>query len=341
MPTRKSKNTEQKTPKNPIPDGQLDTAHGIPPNSGKKHTGGGQTANQESNQDKPHIINIVKIPKIDIIEGVEANKIAKTANKISRWSVSGNWLILGVTATLAIIAIKQAKSSQDAAKTAQKTYIADSTNNERVYARDSIKQIKTDSIDSVRESREQDLFKLQHEAFAETKRYDKEKFDNDTVALNLQIKALKQSNDQFVKQNEPYLKVTVDSVTIRFNQLYVFYTVSNLSNTPAMIVSVNTVADIGIYDPALRLAKGTKSNKNIYVIKETPQPNFFPIANYTDDQKKFVNTGLWSVFWDADFEYINQVTNEKRHYIISVKINKTRGDNPPFVDFKTNDNLPK
>ncbi|WP_214070318.1 hypothetical protein [Mucilaginibacter sp. dw_454] len=198
---------------------------------------------------------------------------------------------------------------------------------------------KSDTTESIKRKNDKATFELQQKVYTNSINDAKKRFYIDTQTLHLQIKGLKQTQDQFTKQYEPYLKLNVDSIIVRFNKLYIYYTMFNLTNTPVKVVSIESTAYIRGTESIIPVKMPSPASESMYIIKETPQIRFFSIPYATTDEIKYVVTGLWSVFWDVEFEYINQITDEKRRYIVSVKLNKTRGENPPYPTYKKNDNI--
>jgi hypothetical protein len=170
MPTDKTENHKEDTEPSPT-----SPVNSTPADSGSQNTtdetvGSNARPEYEENSDRAAIVTIDKIPTLRIAEDKEFKDLSRTANTISRFSVFVNSILAVCTITLAAYAIKQAISADTSAKTALKTYISDSTNSQRVYRRDSINEAKSDTIDSIKQVRYNELVHAQIGSFEEAKK---------------------------------------------------------------------------------------------------------------------------------------------------------------------------
>lgn len=116
-------------------------------------------ANQEKN--KNIIIDIASVPKIEETEAIEANRIAREANRIANKSIYVNAFLAFVTVILAGAAIVQYKSSQSAAATAQKTLDETKRFDGITLKNQKEDSKKADDSAKAKYGREMALFKLQ------------------------------------------------------------------------------------------------------------------------------------------------------------------------------------
>jgi hypothetical protein len=115
MPTENHENHEKDEPATPIPAPQIKTS-----DNGKESTESRQTRRSEHSTRKPQIVDIHKIPKINVVDSAEDQRIASTANRISRSAVIVNGVLLIATAIIATISYRQAVSADNAAKNCRK-----------------------------------------------------------------------------------------------------------------------------------------------------------------------------------------------------------------------------
>lgn len=281
-----------------------------------------QTEHHEHKPDKPRVVNIGKIPKNDIVDRV--NKEAKAANTISRYSVVVNGFLLFVTAGIGYISFMQARSADNSANIAKKTYKADSANNERIYIRDSIRQISTDLVDKNKKIHEDSVFNLQKDA------------------LNLQIKSLEQSQDQFIKQNEPYLYINkIQNIRLRVNQSVAFdFKIENISNNPVDVTSIGSM----VHYEASTVTSLTNTDRffnkiPMYdgVVSIQPHGSFDDKFDgeipMTQDQIDQINSGKEAMYFIGIRDYTNVITNKKYKlkFVVRIIMSETR----PIIQPKT------
>ncbi|MGZ3754020.1 MAG: hypothetical protein ACXVAY_15145 [Mucilaginibacter sp.] len=268
----------------------------------------------------------------------KSNRNARIANVIAGIALVVSAILAWYTYKVFEIASSQkdsVKKSADASMLSAQT--AQNTLNETKRYNDSYLKSETDAFNEAKRYNDGSL-NIQQNAFDSNNKESKERFKRDTMALGLQIKALKQSNEQFVKQNEPYLKVEIDSVYVQYGQLKVRYYIINLSNTPVRVIGEKTEAQIAVTPPVKKGAFNDRLDGITYITKESPQQKIFTLRNITKEAIEMANDGTYSIYWNAVFEYVNEITDEKRLYTISVKINKTNGRNPPYQSFSDNTN---
>lgn len=197
------------------------------------------TEHNKSKGPKPKVINIGKIPKVNIAEDKEANAISREANTISRLSFYVNGFLVVCTIGLAYYAFKQADSAKDAAKTAHDTFVADTTNSGKVYRQSRIDAEANEKREDDRDQRASQLFELQK-------------------------KSIEQVNDQFVKQNEPLLQFIPDEqrgVEINGNSIIkIYYRIRNIAKIPIQVIR----SDVKIYPV------GNNINSSIYFKPKMP-----------------------------------------------------------------------
>jgi len=327
-------NSKQRRHNKSQPNYQLRRANSLPPTPPINNSPQGENASAGDNNSNN---NIQQSPYDNKRKWQYADTIAVLALLVAVAMTVVTYQLFKQTLT----STKAATDSADAAKVSS-TATKKSADLQKLALDSQISAKKqSDASDVKKFQRENDLFELQKKSYASNEKDRIARFKRDTVAIGLQIKSLKQNQDQFTKQYEPYLKLTVDSIVVRFNKLYVFYTMLNLTNTPVKVVNIKSSAYVRGTQSIIPVKMPEAAPENLYIIKETPQQRFFPIPEANPKEIKFVVSGVWSIFWDVEFEYINQITDEKRCYIVSVKLNKTRGENPPYPVFSRNDNIPK
>src|ERR1700759_2606346 len=196
MPSHKpEENKDHKTDK-PISDGQRSVSHSESPHPNQETSRGHHSATKEPRSNKPRVIEIGKMPQIDVKEGDETNRISREANKISRWSTGVNFILMLCTVILAGYAIIQANSARDAAKIAQKTLDTTRKYDSITLANQKIADRKADSTDNIKNIRENDVFNAQKQFYTNTKK-----------GIDAQIGAFKESRKDFEIENRPYLQV--------------------------------------------------------------------------------------------------------------------------------------
>lgn len=180
---------------------------------------------------------------------------------------------------------------------------------------------------------------IQQEAFVSNTKDSKERFTRDTTALGLQIKSLKQNQEQFIKQNEPYLQLYIDSEKFIGATGQIFYTLVNLTPIPVKITSVKSAIQCQPKQP-VELPE-TMLNKsfdiNYYVIKEAPQGRRADFFNVPDTVNKFVNNGAYFTYWQVIFKYQNLISGKQKTYRLRVKLTKLKNKRT-YADFIYNDN---
>jgi len=207
MPTDKPKDHKANTPENPTSESQGSIIGGDPQNSGEKHIGSTKPKNNEATDGKPRAIDIHKIPKIDVIEGVEA----KRANRISSYATIVNTLILAVTAWVGYTAVHQATIAHD-------TFVSDTTYSGKNYRNQVANQKKSDSAEKGKFTRDTAAFNLQ-------RRYD-------SISIKKQEQFFAMQNDQFSIDHQPYLEFAPDTTKMQMKNNYIirmFFVINNLS----------------------------------------------------------------------------------------------------------------
>jgi len=179
----------------PASDSQNISANNSPPNSSEEQIGCDSRTRSSHHKDKKHFVNIIKIPKIDVIEGIEANRIAREANRISKISVIVNGVLAFFTLLVIVSSIIQAKSSVQSVK------IADSSLRESRRYADSIAkaqkiiQTKTDIANAKKLGRDTDFINKQE------------------AGIDSQISAIKETQNQFIISHSPYITVVKYELT--------------------------------------------------------------------------------------------------------------------------------
>ncbi|WP_295671751.1 hypothetical protein [uncultured Mucilaginibacter sp.] len=188
-------------------------------------------------------------------------------------------------------------------------------------------------------------FDIQKRAFEGSSLDSKERFKRDTTALGLQIQSLKQNQKQFIKQNEPYLQVYIDSISINksiinYKRADIFYTLVNLTPIPVKIISQKG-NEIFSFKPPVNISNAPlvdAGDINYYVIKESPQNRKLTITtNLYEEDIKNIMEGKWSTYWIDEISYENLISGKIKTYKFSVKI--TRFNNRgTYSEFINNDN---
>lgn len=324
---QEEKNSDN-TPNNPSSGASHDTTGSNTPYSGDEQPSTHKTtSHKHKEQDKTIIVNVAH-PVIDRTDVIEANKA-------SWWSVKVNAGLFVCTVILAGISIIQAISSNNSAKTAYKTYLADSINNERILSSQKIAARKSDSLDSVKYIRDTSAFNLQKKS------------------VQGQIDAINQAGDFFKKENEPFLQFgIIDNWYVKdFDYMKFTYNIDNLSKRVVYVLketqSYRPILEKNSKDSAMFVNNPFKNAQTSYA-NEYISPNA-PFAKYFQSSKK-MGTG-WKNAFDsqtvgfflaAKFEYVNYITNKKRIYFFIVKIKQilgqVNGKSALYIEFIKNGN---
>jgi len=277
MPTDHQKDDNTNSPKQPIKDSQS-VAIGIDSNnsSEKKERRNSRTQNKGGTNK----------PNVGVPEAVEANRIAKEANKISLWSTIVSGLLFIITVVLALVAINQYHSAQSAAITAQKTF--DLT---KKYYQANAKQ--TDSIENSKFKRDTATFNLQKSS------------------LNAQIASLKESQKNFDAENKPYVQmqsIYVDSLRTGYPPI-IKASIVNFGKSPAKIFKISIKVRI---DPAAKITEkeftGNEivSKPNVVIANNAViNMNFIDNKKLPKDQYEYLTTGRESFFISGTISYFN------------------------------------
>lgn len=182
---------------------------------------------------------------------------------------------------------------------------------------------------------------IQQKSYMGNNKDSKERFIRDTTALGLQIKALKQNQAQFIKQNEPYLQVYIDSMKITANNtIDVFYTIVNLTPISVKIIthrSAGTVWNSPPFPITADKMPGSADN-NYYVIKESPQSRKFSFpVKYDDKVIQDIKNGTMFFYWISEIKYQNLISQKMKSYLFEVKLTKLK-NGATYTDFISNDN---
>src|ERR1700704_4042027 len=121
MPTDKTETQNQNHSQNPISDSQSSIVGGESQIGGKENIRVHQSGEHEKHRNKPRAVSITKIPKLDVIEGIEANRIAKRANSISFWSALASGFLFIVTLLVFNESRKQTQASIISAQAAKQS----------------------------------------------------------------------------------------------------------------------------------------------------------------------------------------------------------------------------
>jgi cell division protein FtsB len=265
------------------------------------------------------------------------NSRLKNADRIALLGVIVNAILAVFTYLLYQLSISAATSAKISADAAKKSADLQKTALDSQF----IAKKESDATDRIKEDRATALFTLQKNTYALNKSDSKKRFDKDTTSIGLQIQALRDSREQFIKQNEPYLKVFIDSIYYKFNQLKFDYTIINLSNSQAKIISEKSGIKVAPFDPLAGFKIDSDIPNLLYVIKETPQSKTMTIKEINKDEIKWVLNGSYSIYWNCIFEYENLITGEKREYAFNVKFKKLDGNRGTYQSFSKNENRSK
>lgn len=182
---------------------------------------------------------------------------------------------------------------------------------------------------------------IQQKSFVGNNKDNKERFIRDTTALGLQIKSLKQNQAQFIKQNEPYLQVYIDSMGVAANNtIQIFYTIVNLTPIPVKIIAHKSAGTAWNSPPppiAPDKMAGSIDN-NYYVIKESPQSRKYTFPIKLEDKiAQNVKNGTMFFYWISEIKYQNLISQKTKSYIFEVKLTKLK-NGATYTDFISNDN---
>ena len=274
-----------------------------------------------------------------VIPNDKSNRNARIANSIAGMALVISAILAWYTFKVFEIASSQkdsVKKSADAsmlsAQTAQNTLIESKRYND-LYIQS--------QIDAFNESKRYNngSLSMQQKTFESNNKDSRERFMRDTSALGLQIKSLKQSQDQFLKQNEPYLQVYIDSLYFVGNRVRVVYTLVNITSIPVKIISEKTDIRFSPIEPIIKDKDLQPSaDINYYVIKESPQTRTItPMDSLSINERKWITEGSNFTYWKAVFDFQNLISGKIKKYSFYVKLTKLK-DRRTYADFISNDN---
>jgi hypothetical protein len=230
------------------------------------------------------------------------------------------------------IARKSANAATSSALIAQKTFEATKKYNDSSLA---IQQ----KAFGVTEFYNKGSLTLQEKAIKSNDIDSKERFKRDTAALGLQIQSLKQNQQQFIKQNEPYLQVYIDSIQFINKKERIVYTMVNLTPIPVKIIAQKAMVWKTPIEPVSKesdLLVG--ADINYYVIKESPQTRVLTSSDtLTSQEIKWIIDGYHFTYWKAEFKFQNLISTKIKTYRFMVKLTKLK-DKRTYTDFIYNEN---
>lgn len=300
MPTDNPED-KKSPPENPIPKGQDNAVGGTTPQGSEEEIKSSQQAPKERRHNKPHVINVGKLPPINIADGNEA----KTANRISRYAIIVNSCLLFATAWIAYISFKQAISADNAAKIADKTYKADSANNERMF------KLQKDAGDS------------SDKEIARKRKLDDQTFKLQDSALKTQITSLKETQKEFENSHSPYLEITKYSLPPAIAGINKLIAI-DIQNQGAQTAEIfKTECEVRAFTqektykyvlPLLSYAKSRDNNLLSAIAPGKALQLFQPLDSVSDADMKEVENGKKNLFIRVVVYYFNPSTHTKMKF---------------------------
>jgi len=268
------------------------------------------------------------------------------SDKIAAFALVISVIMAYATFRLFQQSLTQSKAATDSAKAA---ITADSLS--KVY-NDSTLKIQRVSLDSqisakrqsdiaaaIKSRNDSDLFRLQKLSVENNSKDMQERFIRDTTAIGLQIKALRQNQDQFIKQNEPYLQIYIDSLHFIGNRVQIVYTLVNLTPIPVKIIKQVSKVRFSPIEPIINDKDLIiSSDINYYVIKESPQNRTITVNDTLSvNERKWIIDASNFTYWKAIFSFQNLISGKIKTYSFYVKLTKLK-DKRTYPDFISNDN---
>jgi len=272
-----------------------------------KHIESEHTANDATNN---------KIISVDVVSVKnQKNWQPIIANIVSAFAVAVSIAMAVVTYRLYDIASSQSKSANTAATIAKKTFE------------------ETEKYDSA-------SLAMQREAFDSNNKDAISKYKRDTSTFNLQVKALKQNQEQFTKQNEPFIQVYIDTIIyINRPRIIIRYVLTNLTPTPIQVLTFKSFIVPASIEPTFKAFSSKYENAGkFYIIKESPQKRYITRNVITNQQTmEWIKSGFYSVYWECEFTYQNLISYKMRIYRFAVKIGML-ADGRIYPEFIYNEN---
>ncbi|MDB5063554.1 MAG: hypothetical protein JWP67_3397 [Mucilaginibacter sp.] len=306
MPHNNHQDNKPESSKKPTPASQISAIEVKPQNGSEEQVRSKQPEQREKKPEKPRIINIGKIPKIDVIEGVDANRIARKSNNISLAAVIVNTFILVVTAWLALTAVGQYKSASSAAQIADKTYKADSLN-KRVTRR------TNDSLDNIKNKHDSLVFEYQKKS------------------LGAQIASTQEAQKEFDIENRPLVQIlnfAMDSIN-NGRHLKIKYDFINYGKQPVKGLTNRVRVDFLAKNKSPNYTKEglmTSSVLNSYLSgMATSQNSWTSKAAINKVDSTVIKNGDLITWVNGKFSFQNTVTHKKSEYHYTYKLRYNAG----------------
>jgi hypothetical protein len=324
MPSNKDKYHTPNPPKNPVSDSKISAPAGETKPRTNNHVAPTQPEQAETKPKKPQTINIGKIPKIDVIEGEEANRIAKQANTISIWAIVISALLFIATLLVFYQTVRQTNSSIISANAAKKS--AD---------------LQKQSLDSQLSAKKQSDI-----ADAQKLKRDTDFINKQKQGIDAQITSFNKSQKEFDVENKPLIQVgkTEFADTIKTGKaLKIAFSLENFGRQPIKIEKILIKLDISnnqFYKDS-DFAGIDKIKKIKRVNMYIPGNNRIPVIYaYTDspltpEDCVGIQGGKTYIFLVGEVVYINTVNLKKEYYRFDIRISPVPTYNVEFVEDTT------
>lgn len=283
----------------------------------KPHTTSNASNIEKVNKEPINVI--VNVPKENVVVNIpqQDNTPAKTANRISRFAIAVNIVLIGLTFLLFRKTTQSTDAAIRSANAAESTYREQKFNDSSLRARDSIKYI----IDTAAQAN-----KARNDSAIEVKR-----FDLQNKSIQAQIKSLQETNREFQVENEPFLQLTVEGVQ-NFaigGLLDVTVKIDNLGKYPAMIILDKSFSAFRVVPPPFeevyKLGKKDEDLTNTYVSSSIPASKVFHHEDpITESQFTKTQQGTYKFYMVGFMKYENLVTHSVKTYRFEIQIQITK-----------------
>ncbi|HWZ05078.1 MAG TPA: hypothetical protein VNX40_15785 [Mucilaginibacter sp.] len=279
-------------------------------------------AAENKHQGNQITVNVVN-PTNDTTNAIAANKIADTANKISIRTFFVNTGLFVITIIVVVFSGLQSYYASKSVGLADSVFQATKKFNDSslkiqdtAYAQSRKDAKANDKREDDRDKRSQANIKIQNNA------------------LKAQIKSLQETQKEFKTENEGFLQIgNFDTIKFSNEDLYAQSIIYNLSKSPTKITKVIFYTRIEPIDAIVTrktydkiMSEQEAFNKNLYIIKESPQKFPFTGSVDFDSYTRYrVIHGLSNIFIYGRFYYKNIVTNTDRIYEFLVELNLVDG----------------
>jgi hypothetical protein len=252
-------------------------------------------------------------------------KCLSNADRISFFSVFVNAIIAIATLAIVTATIHQSRNSDKSVDLSERVFKSTDSSNK-------ITILKTEQFDDTTLSMQKQSLDSQIAAKKESDTADAGKLIREIALFKLQktadstqIAALKETQNEFNKQNDPYLQIDLVNQEPEFKDgvFKIYFEISNLRETPVKILErkggvytkkaskVVNYGDVKLHDVG---------DLNAYVIKGSPLQRKGFGYNFRQTEIDSINNGAMNVFLIINIKYKNLISNEIKYYACDILI---------------------